>query len=40
MENHVTTKKLIVGTISLVCAVIFFGGFAKDFVGGFLILVN
>lgn len=34
MENHVTTKKLIVGTISLVCAVIFFGGFAKDFVGG------
>ncbi|MEG9532642.1 nucleoside recognition domain-containing protein [Mannheimia indoligenes] len=34
MEDNVTTKKLIVGTISLVCAVIFFGGFAKDIAGG------
>ncbi|MGR3806381.1 Uncharacterized protein conserved in bacteria [Pasteurella testudinis DSM 23072] len=27
-------KKLIVGTISLILAIIFFGGFAKDFIGG------
>ncbi len=29
-----STKKLIVGSISLILAIIFFGGFAKDFVGG------
>ncbi|OOH90917.1 hypothetical protein BMT54_03720 [Pasteurellaceae bacterium 15-036681] len=34
MEDNVTTKKLILGTISLACAIIFFGGFTKDFIGG------
>ena len=34
MSNEVNTKKLIVGTISLLCAIIFFGGFAKDLWGG------
>lgn len=34
MSNEVSTKKLIVGTISLLCAVIFFGSFAKDLWGG------
>ena len=34
MEDNITVKKLIVGTISLLCAIIFFGGFAKDVWGG------
>ncbi|KAE9534646.1 nucleoside recognition domain-containing protein [Ursidibacter arcticus] len=34
MEDNITVKKLIVGTISLLCAIIFFGGFAKDIFGG------
>ena len=33
MEEN-SLKKLIVGTISLILAIIFFGGFAKDIVGG------
>nr|WP_245148541.1 hypothetical protein [Avibacterium paragallinarum] len=27
-------KSLVIGTISLVCAIIFFGGFAKEMLGG------
>lgn len=34
MKDNMSTKKLIVGTISLLCAVVFFGGFAKDILGG------
>ncbi|MEE6075858.1 nucleoside recognition domain-containing protein [Avibacterium paragallinarum] len=34
MKEDVRLKSLIVGTISLICAIIFFGGFAKGFLGG------
>ncbi len=34
MKEDVNPKMLIAGTISLLCAIIFFGGFAKDLWGG------
>ena len=34
MKEDVNLKTLIIGTISLACAVVFFGGFAKDLWGG------
>ncbi len=34
MKQDVNPKMLIAGTISLLCAIIFFGGFAKDWWGG------
>ncbi|PJG85737.1 nucleoside recognition domain-containing protein [Conservatibacter flavescens] len=34
MREEISPKMLIAGTVSLVCAVIFFGGFAKDLWGG------
>ncbi|OOF70171.1 nucleoside recognition domain-containing protein [Rodentibacter caecimuris] len=34
MNQEISLKKLIVGTISLLCAIVFFGGFAKDWWGG------
>ncbi|MDH2926681.1 hypothetical protein FW755_01900 [Lonepinella koalarum] len=34
MNDEMGQKKLIVGTVSLVCAIIFFGGVAKDLWGG------
>ena len=34
MKKDIDTKPLVIGTLSLICAIIFFGGFAKDFLGG------
>lgn len=34
MKKEIDAKTLIIGTLSLVCAIIFFGGFAKDLWGG------
>ena len=34
MKEDVSPKMLIAGTVSLLCAIIFFGGFAKDLWGG------
>ncbi|PVX39212.1 nucleoside recognition protein [Pasteurella langaaensis DSM 22999] len=34
MKEGIRLKTLLVGTISLICAIIFFGGFAKEFLGG------
>ncbi|MGQ0287350.1 nucleoside recognition domain-containing protein [Pasteurellaceae bacterium 22721_9_1] len=33
-KDNVSLKTLIIGTLSLLCAVVFFGGFAKEIFGG------